>query len=347
MEAVVLNESGRKVSRQEISDYFHDHRDSATREEYLKSAYKGTCVELLSDGVQIGYQAQEDGLLMWEGSYLSHTAESVFSWGVVTEMTAGLIERGEYSLSQGFQNAPAMAEQMTLFGGMGEQMPLLEPDEIQEPLFPRREVPQDVIDKALYTAGNESGSAYRVAAFYMRQRPEEENTAFLRREFGAENGRGIEHEGQKYAVWFMDDGIYLARGSSIRTGYDRTTVTWERASARILELLSAGVYLSPAELGQAWNKALGNMADGLLMTARELTAEARETGLFAQTLAIHDKPMGYPDLEKELVAFAGSDGGLDILAQEYHAFLAAYRNDRSIMRFRLSDYNTHHIGVRK
>ncbi len=344
MEAVVLDESGRKVSRQEISDYFHDHRDSAARAKYLKSAYKDACVELLSDGARIGYQAQEDGLLMWEGSDLSHTAESVFSWGVVTDMTAGLMERGEYSLSQGLQNAPAMAEQMTLFG-MGEQMQLLEPDEIQESLFPRREVPQDVIDKALYTAGNESGSAYRVAAYYMRQRPEEENTAFLRREFGTENGRGIEHEGQKYAVWFMDDGIHLARGSSIRTGYDSTTVTWERASKRMLELLSASVYLSSAELGQAWNKALGDMADGLLMTARELTAEARETGLFAQTLAIHDKPMGYPDLEKELVAFAGSDGGLKILAQEYHAFLAAYRNDRNIMRFRLSDYNTHHIGV--
>ncbi len=344
MEAVVLDESGRKVNRQDIYNYFQAHKDSAARKEYLKSAYKDACVELLSDGVQIGYQAQEDGLLMWEGSDLSRTAESIFSWGVVVEMTAAMMERGEYNLSQGLLNAPAMAEQMTLFG-MGEQMPLLEPDEIQESLFPRREMPQDVIDKALYTAGNESGSAYRVAAYYMRQRPEVENTAFLRREFGTENGRGIEHEGQKYAVWFMDDGIYLARGNSVRTDYDRTTVTWERASARILELLNAGVYLSPAELGQAWNKALGDMADGLLMTARELTAEARETGQFAQTLAIHDKPMGYPELEKELVAFAGSDSGLEILAQEYHTFLAAYRNDRSIMRFRLSDYNTHHIGV--
>lgn len=344
MEAIVLDEGGHNVSRQEIFDYFQFHKDGAARVEYLKSAYKDACVELLTYGARIGYQAQEDGLLMWEGSDLTHTAESIFSWGVVVEMTAGLMERGEYNLSQGLQNAPAMAEQLTLFG-TGEQMPLPEPDEIQESLFPRREVPQDVIDKALYTAGNESGSAYRVAAYYMRQRPEEENTAFLRREFGAENGRGIEHEGQKYAVWFMDDGIHLARGTSVRTGYDRTTVTWERASVRILELLNAGVYLSPAELGQAWNKALVDMADGLLMTARELTAEAREAGLFAQTLAIHDKPMGYPDLEKELVAFAGSDGGLEVLAQEYHAFRAAYRNDRSIMRFRLSDYNTHHIGI--
>lgn len=66
---------------------------------------------------------------------------------------------------------------------------------------------------------------------------------FLRREFGTENGRGIEHEGRRYAVWFLEDGIHLARGNSVLSGYDRTTVAWEQASARILELLNAGTYL--------------------------------------------------------------------------------------------------------
>ncbi len=49
----------------------------------------------------------------------------------------------------------------------------------------------------------------------------------------------------------MEDGIHLAQGDSIRTGHCRTTVTWEQASARILELLEAGTYLSAAELEQA------------------------------------------------------------------------------------------------
>ena len=92
-------------------------------------------------------------------------------------------------------------------------------------LAPARTVPQEVIDQALYTAGNEPGSAERIAVFYMREHSEQENIAFLRREFGTENGRGIEYEGRKYAVWFLEDGIHLAQGDSVRTGYSKTVVT--------------------------------------------------------------------------------------------------------------------------
>ena len=206
-------------------------------------------------------------------------------------------------------------------------------------------MPQAVIDQTLYTAGNSRGSAERIAVFYMRQRPEAECIAFLRREFGAENGRGIEYEGKKYAVWFMEDGIHLAQGDSIRAGHCRTTVTWEQASARILELLEAGTYLSAPELEQAQDKALLEMGDALLMTARDLTQEGRAQGLFPQTLAIHDQRKGYPELDENMVAFAKSEGGLAALAEEYHDFFRAYEQNRSIMRFRLSEYNTHRIGV--
>ena len=348
IEAILLDDGGRKHTRQEIFAFFQTNRDIATRTEFLKNSYNDIWVEVLAgaDKVRVGYHAEEDGLLMWEGSYLSRTAESVFSWGVVTEMTENLIERGAYKIKLGLQNAPVMAEQMSLFG-MNGGTAVYEVPETQRTgeLFPTRPVPQTVIDQTLYTAGNSRGSAERIAVFYMRQRPEAECIAFLRREFGAENGRGIEYEGKKYAVWFMEDGIHLAQGDSIRAGHCRTTVTWEQASARILELLEAGTYLSAPELEQAQDKVLLEMGDALLMTARDLTQEGRAQGLFPQTLAIHDQHKGYPELNEDMVAFAKSEGGLAALAEEYHAFLSAYEQDRSIMRFRLSEYNTHRIGV--
>ena len=348
IEAILLDDGGRKHTRQEIFAFFQTNRDIATRTEFLKSSYNDIWVEVLAgaDKVRVGYHAEKDGLLMWEGSYLSRTAESVFSWGVVTEMTENLIERGAYKIKLGLQNAPVMAEQMSLFG-MNGGTAVYEVPETQRTgeLFPTRTVPQAVIDQTLYTAGNSRGSAERIAVFYMRQRPEAECIAFLRREFGAENGRGIEYEGKKYAVWFMEDGIHLAQGDSIRAGHCRTTVTWEQASARILELLEAGTYLSAPELEQAQDKALLEMGDALLMTARDLTQEGRAQGLFPQTLAIHDQRKGYPELDEDMVAFAKSEGGLAPLAEEYHDFLRAYEQNRSIMRFRLSEYNTHRIGV--
>ena len=348
IEAILLDDGGRKHTRQEIFAYFQTNRDIATRTEFLKNSYNDIWVEVLAgaDKVRVGYHAEKDGLLMWEGSYLSRTAESVFSWGVVTEMTEGLIERGEYKIKLGLQNAPVMAEQMSLFG-MGGGTAVYEVPETQRTgeLFPTRTVPQTVIDQALYTAGNSYNSAYRVAVFYMHQRPKEDCATFLRREFGTENGRGIEYEGQKYAVWFMEDGIHLAQGDSIRTSHSRTTVTWEQASARILELLEAGTYLSAAELEQAREHTLLEMAEELMLTVRELTEEGRRKGLFAQTLVIHDQRKSYPELAEDVVAFAKGEGGLAVLAEEYHDFLRAYEQDRSIMRFRLSEYSTHRIGV--
>ena len=346
IEANLLDDGGRKHKRQEIFEYFQAHKGLAERTEFLKNSYNDIWVEVLTDGVRTGYHAEKDGLLMWEGSYLSRTSESVFSWSVITEMTEGLIERGEYKIKLGLQNVPIVAEQLALFD-MGGDAPVYEApaDAPSGILAPARTVPQEVIDQALYTAGNEPGSAERIAVFYMREHSEQENIAFLRREFGTENGRGIEYEGRKYAVWFMEDGIHLAQGDSVRTGYSKTMVTWEQASARILELLEAGTYLSASELAQAPDKVLHEAMDALLMTARDLNEEGRGQGLFPQTLAIHDQHKGYPELDEDMVAFAKTDGGLQMLAQEYHAFLDAYAAAPDIMRFRISGYNTHRIGV--
>ena len=346
IEANLLDDGGRKHKRQEIFEYFQAHKNLAERTEFLKNSYNDIWVEVLTDGVRTGYHAEKDGLLMWEGSYLSRTSESVFSWSVITEMTEGLIERGEYKIKLGLQNAPVMVEQLALFD-MGGDAPVYETpaDTATGILAPARTVPQEVIDLALCTGGNEPNSAERIAVFYMRERPEQENIEFLRREFGTENGRGIEYEGRKYAVWFLEDGIHLAQGDSVRTGYSKTMVTWEQASARILNLLEAGTYLSASELAQAPDKVLHEAMDALLMTARDLNEDGRAQGLFPQTLAIHDQHKGYPELDEDMVAFAKTDGGLQMLAQEYHAFLYAYYDDPSILRYRLSAYSTHRIGI--
>lgn len=346
IEANLLDDGGRKHKRQEIFEYFQAHKSLAERTEFLKNCYNDIWVEVLTDGVRTGYHAEKDGLLMWEGSYLSRTSESVFSWSVITEMTEGLIERGEYKIKLGLQNAPIVAEQLALFD-MGGDAPVYEApaDAPSGILAPARTVPQEVIDLALCTGGNEPNSAERIAVFYMRERPEPENISFLRREFGRANGRGIEYEGRKYAVWFLEDGIHLAQGDSVRTGYSKTVVTWEQASDRILELLEAGTYLSASELAQAPDKVLHEAMDALLMTARDLNEDGRAQGLFPQTLAIHDQHKGYPELDEDMVAFAKAEGGLQTLAQEYHTFLDSYAVAPDIMRFRISGYNTHRIGV--
>ena len=151
IEANLLDDGGRKHKRQEIFEYFQAHRSLAERTEFLKNSYNDIWVEVLTDGVRTGYHAEKDGLLMWEGSYLSRTSESVFSWPVITEMTEGLIERGEYKIKLGLQNAPIVAEQLALFD-MGGDAPVYEApaDAPSGILAPARTVPQEVIDQALF-----------------------------------------------------------------------------------------------------------------------------------------------------------------------------------------------------
>lgn len=52
--------------------------------------------ELDINDVRAGYKAEADGLTTWEGSYLSRTKESKFSWDLVQSFTADLIDKGKY-----------------------------------------------------------------------------------------------------------------------------------------------------------------------------------------------------------------------------------------------------------
>lgn len=63
----------------QIELFFRSHPDEAERAEYLRSAYQDRFTEILADGARLGYRPQKNGLLMWEGAYLSRTSESVFS----------------------------------------------------------------------------------------------------------------------------------------------------------------------------------------------------------------------------------------------------------------------------
>ncbi len=341
MESILLDEGGRTVKRQEIFAFFQTHKQYNERNEFLKNAYTQTYVELMVDDQRIGYKAQDDGLLMWSGSYLSRTSESVFSWGVVTEMTESLMDRGEYKIKLGLQNTPTVTEQLTLFG-MGDSVPVYENTEIQESFFPKREIPQEVIDKALYTAGNDWGnSPFRILVHFRRAYPMEETVAFLKREFGENNGRGIEHEGRKYAVWFTSEGITIGEGKSVRTATNRKTLSYDECANRILELLNEGHYLSKNELETAQDVVYKECAESILLTARELTDDAEAQGYFSKVMEIYHKERGFPDMEKALTEFMSTDEGLSIIADEWDTYLSAYEENKDIVRFGAYPFNFH------
>ena len=111
----------RRHNKDDISAHSHiseDERDAFIKEAFEKMVYTGVLV----DGAMCGYQAQPEGLLMWEGNYLTRTSESRFSWALVEGFIEQLIERGEFS-----ENLQA-----SLFSSMVEQQSLIEQAEADE-----------------------------------------------------------------------------------------------------------------------------------------------------------------------------------------------------------------------
>ena len=202
--------------KQQIEMYFAAHPDVTERAEYLKSAYQDRYTELLvgSDRTRVGYKPQEDGLLMWEGAYLSRTSESVFSWQLVAELTAQIIERGEYHINRDIIGLKSQdSQQMSLFD---MAMPTAEPVTAPtEPVSYGIRYSQQVIDEALCIGANDRNSRLIVCAYFMKDKPMEENARFLMRHYGT-NGAGFYLNDRQYAIWYSGEGIRLSSGESAR-----------------------------------------------------------------------------------------------------------------------------------
>ena len=51
----------------------------------MRDSYKAIFTELLLDGdTRDGFHEQEDGLLVWQGTYLTRSAETLLPWRAVT-----------------------------------------------------------------------------------------------------------------------------------------------------------------------------------------------------------------------------------------------------------------------
>ncbi|MBR1833429.1 MAG: hypothetical protein IJ784_13560, partial [Ruminiclostridium sp.] len=94
--AIIKNDRFFKVKKDEIAAFFAENPEPDKRAEFMKTAINSDYSELDIGSARVGYKTFDNGLNVWEGSYLSRTKESGLSWDLVQSLTASLIERGEY-----------------------------------------------------------------------------------------------------------------------------------------------------------------------------------------------------------------------------------------------------------
>lgn len=328
--AIIANkDDDLKYKKQQIELFFSVHPDEQERAEYLKSAYQDRFTEIIADGQRLGYRPQEDGLLMWEGAYLSRTKESVFSWDLVAGWTARLIDKKEYFIQTDIPRLPTQeGQQMSLFDFAAFQQPARTEGAAQPSVFPHPALPQQVIDEALCIGSNHKHSRLIICAYFKKDKPD--NARFLAEHYG-ENGAGFYLNGKKYALWYNAEGIRIAQGESAQRS-SATLIPWEQAAARIRELLDLGRYMPQSELDQVDRYEVNALADRLLLMFRDIEDEDKR--FFPSLRAVYDKLKGFPEAAEEIAGLLSREDGLQAILSEYEAFSAAYQENPDIMRFR-------------
>ena len=307
----------------QIELFFDTHPDEDDRAKYIRSAYQNRWTEILADGVRLGYHPQEDGLLMWEGSFPSRTSESVFSWKLVAGFTAQLIDKREYFINTSIKPfVPKDPQQLTFF-----DLPAQPAD---APLFSHPKLPQQIIDEALCVGANDEHSRLIICAYFMKDKPD--NAVFLQRHYG-ENGAGFYFDGERISLWYDAEGMRIARGTTAQRS-SATLLSWEEAAGRIRELLDLGRYMPQSELDEVEHYERMQLADSIAYVSRDITKEARETGFLPLTMLTHSVKGGYPEVQKQIYGLLCEADTLQKCVDEWEAFNDALDAGQNLLRFR-------------
>ena len=327
--AVIANkDDGLKYKKQQIELFFSVHPDTQERADYLKTAYQDRYTEIMADGQRLGYKPQEDGLLMWEGSYPSRTKEAVFSWGLVAEWTAQLINKKEYFIQTDIRKLPTQeGQQMSLFDFGAFNQPQPEGGN-QISLFSHA-LPQQVIDEALCIGSNHENSRLIVCAYFKKDKPD--NARFLAEHYG-ENGAGFYLDGRKYAVWYNAEGIRIAEGESAQ-GSSATLIPWEQAAARIRELLELGRYMPQSELDLVDDYERRELAAQLWYLRQDFEQVTADVGFLPTVNSIYNTHKGFPDESAAIQELLRQPEALQTLRDELKSFVKVYELDRELLRF--------------
>ena len=307
----------------QIELFFDTHPDENDRAKYIRSAYQNRWTEILADGLRLGYHPQEDGLLMWEGSFPSRTSESVFSWKLVAGFTAQLIDKREYFINTSIKPfVPKDPQQLTFF-----DLPAQPAD---SPLFSHPKLPQQIIDEALCVGANDEHSRLIICAYFMKDKPD--NAAFLQKHYG-ENGAGFYFDGEKISLWYDAEGMRIARGATAQRS-SAALLSWEEAAKRIRELLDLGRYMPQDELDEVEHYERMQLADSIAYTSRDMTTEARNAGFLPLAMLAQSVKGGYPETQKQIYGLLCEPDTLQKCVDEWEAFNDALDAGQDLLRFR-------------
>ena len=233
---------------------------------------------------------------------------------------------------EGILPPPSFEEQISFLDG-GYLAPEQEGE--KQTFFSQPQLPQQVIDEALCIGFNDQNSRLIICAYFMKDKPLEDNAAFLQKCYGT-NGAGVFIQDREYAIWYDAAGIRIATGRTVQKRY-AALVTWEQAAKRIRELLDLGRYMPQSELDRVQDFERLELAKSLIYARREFSDEARDAGYLPLTTLTYSAKGGFPEIEVQMQHLLEDRDTLSQLVDEWTLFANVYEKDRSLLRSRLYD----------
>lgn len=224
-----------KASKDELRAFFEATADENARISYIKRIFNNDYTEvILSDGRRVGYKTYQNVLQLWEGSYLSRTAQSFYDWGVIAQHFEAMRLLGE--LQDTMKPLPSIDGQLSLMTAGAEER---KPSAFT--------FSQEIIDAVLTRGSGISEGKMRIYEQFQKSLSAKENADFLKNEYGWGGaypvivGAGIDeqHDGK---------GIRISKG--IGSDKPHIDLKWSQVEKRIAELIKLDRYLNPKEKAQ-------------------------------------------------------------------------------------------------
>ena len=323
--------------RPEIAGYFVMEQDTRMQTEYLKNSFRmEEFTELDIGEMRAGYRADEDGLTMWKGHYLTREAEARISWEDARFFVNSYIEDGVYLLPREKAeqiDINGMYQQLDLFSMFTEQVGSIAMKEAEAGIIPAEKtspeptkevITKEQLDTILRSGGGRENSRKRIYAKYRQGKTPEEMAEFLKKEYKT-TGKGFEFEGKQIAVWFDGQGMTAGDGTSAIEN-PKFTMSWQEIETQIRSQVEKGTYMGANEAYLVDEVERGRIADHLYFFFRDGMGEAPEE--------LEMKFANYPDSHASLVDILSTPESVDMVASHMDKALAQLESGEKKLRFR-------------
>ena len=225
---LLAKESSSRADNAAILEYFNEHPDLAERSAFCKHCYKQIYTYLFVDDHTVGFIRHDMYLELWEGNYLTKTAQVNLTWDAVAAKIADLIEQGRLMVPIKATPVQQQMEQLTLTPEDSEKAGLPSHEQQVKNIDLAAEVKkwnkpvidasgkyiteQDITD-ALCKGGGFEDSKFRIQQYLSAQvlPIEEDQARWLKKEYGIGGGTWIFRDGGHGFLDHMGKNLEITR----------------------------------------------------------------------------------------------------------------------------------------